>query len=70
MTATEMSSADAAATPGRFSLRSFRAKFILVVGAAVLFDLIMAGGIAIWNVQRMSQDVSEQVDTGLTDANE
>ncbi|MEO3389442.1 SpoIIE family protein phosphatase [Mesorhizobium sp. CAU 1741] len=70
MTAADATSAEGAATPGRFSPRSFRAKFILVVGAAVLFDLIMAGGIAIWNVQRLSQDVSEQVDTGLTDANE
>ncbi|MDE1995897.1 MAG: hypothetical protein KGI75_25585, partial [Rhizobiaceae bacterium] len=38
---------------GRFSPRSFRAKFMLVVGAAVLFDLLLGGGIAIWNVQRL-----------------
>ena len=60
----------AEATPGRFSTRSFRAKFILVVGAAVLFDLMLGGGIAIWNVQRLSSDVTRQVESGLTNANE
>jgi sigma-B regulation protein RsbU (phosphoserine phosphatase) len=58
------------ASVGRFSHRSFRAKFILVVGAAVLFDLALGGGIAIWNVQRLSRDVTQQVDQGLTEANE
>jgi len=53
-----------------FSLRSFRAKFILVVGAAVLFDLALAGGIGIWNVQRLSKDATEQVGEGLTTATE
>lgn len=62
--------APATATPGRFSTRSFRAKFILVVGAAVLFDLMLGGGIAIWNVQRLSKDVTRQVEGGLTSANE
>ncbi|MGI6853532.1 SpoIIE family protein phosphatase [Mesorhizobium sp. 1B3] len=56
-------------SPGRFLTKSFRAKFILVVGAAVLFDLMLGGGIAIWNVQRLSKDVTEQVDEGLTEAN-
>ena len=55
---------------GRFSLRSFRAKFILVVGAAVLFDLALAGGIGIWNVQRLSKDATQQVGEGLTTATE
>ncbi|MCK7613287.1 SpoIIE family protein phosphatase [Roseibium sediminicola] len=55
---------------GRFSLRSFRAKFMLVVGAAVLFDLALAGGIGIWNVQRLSKDATEQVGEGLTTATE
>ena len=54
---------------GRFSHRSFRAKFILVVGAAVLFDLLLGGGIAIWNVQRLSRDAAQQVGEGLTQAN-
>ena len=45
---------------GRFTRHSFRAKFILVVGAAVLFDLLLSGGIAIWNVQRLSRDATEQ----------
>ena len=55
-------------TVGRFSRRSFRAKFIAVVGAAVMFDLILAGGIAIWNVQRLSRDAAEQVGGGLQKA--
>lgn len=52
----------------RFSPRSFRAKFILVVGAAVLFDLLVGGGIALWNVQRLSRDAAQQVGNGLTKA--
>lgn len=56
--------------PGRLTHRSFRAKFMLVVGAAVLFDLLLGGGIAIWNVQRLSRDVTQQVGEGLTQANE
>ncbi|MEE4014149.1 SpoIIE family protein phosphatase [Roseibium sp. FZY0029] len=55
---------------GRFSLRSFRAKFMLVVGVAVLFDLALAGGIGIWNVQKLSRDATEQVGEGLTTATE
>lgn len=55
---------------GRFSRHSFRAKFILVVSAAVLFDLILAGGVAIWNVQRLSKDATEKVAQGLTTATE
>lgn len=62
-------SADSAAV-GRFSHRSFRAKFILVVGAAVLFDLLLSGGIAIWNVQRLSNDATQQVGDGLTAASQ
>lgn len=55
---------------GRFSRHSFRAKFIAVVGAAVIFDLMLGGGIAIWNVQRLSRDATEKVATGLTEATE
>jgi sigma-B regulation protein RsbU (phosphoserine phosphatase) len=57
-----------AARIGRFSQHSFRAKFIAVVGAAVFFDLILGGGIAIWNVQRLSRDAAEQVGGGLQKA--
>lgn len=67
-----MNSKDDAATqkpPGRIS-RSFRAKFVVVVGAAVLFDLMLGGGVAIWNVQRLSREVTQEVGDGLTDANE
>jgi len=55
---------------GRFSRHSFRAKFIIVVSVAVLFDLMLAGGVAIWNVQRLSKDATQKVETGLTDATE
>ncbi len=55
---------------GRFSRRSFRAKFVIVVGAAVLFDLMLGGGIAIWNVQRLSRDAMRQVGDGMTEAAE
>lgn len=55
-------------TVGRFSRQSFRAKFMAVVGAAVMFDLILGGGIAIWNVQRLSRDAAEQVGGGLQKA--
>lgn len=61
---------DKAIKVGRFSPRSFRAKFVLVVGAAVLFDLLLGGGIAIWNVQRLSRDAANQVGEGLTEANQ
>ena len=39
----------------RLRLDSFRAKFVLVVGGAVLFDLLVSGGVALWNVNRLSQ---------------
>lgn len=52
----------------RFGLRSFRAKFVLVVGGAVLFDLLVSGGLALWNVNRLSNDATQQVGLGLTKA--
>src|SRR5580704_1746839 len=55
-------------TSSRFGLRSFRAKFILVVGGAVLFDLLISGGLALWNVNRLSRDATQQVGLGLTKA--
>ncbi len=55
---------------GRFSLRSFRAKFVLVVGAAVFFDLVLAGGVAIWNMQRLSRDARNEISAGLTQSTE
>ena len=55
---------------GRFSLRSFRAKFVLVVGAAVVFDLALSGGVSIWNMQRLSQDARDQITEGLTRSTE
>ncbi len=48
--------------------RTFRAKFILVVGGALLADLLLAGGIALWNVQRLSMNAIQQVGQGLEKA--
>jgi phosphoserine phosphatase RsbU/P len=53
-----------------FGLRSFRAKFVLVVGGAVLFDLLVTGGLALWNVQRLSRDATMEVGQGLEEANQ
>ena len=61
--------ADDQPTP-RFGLRSFRAKFVLVVGGAVLFDLLLSGGLALWNVQKLSRDATSEVGEGLTTANQ
>ncbi|TGQ54268.1 HAMP domain-containing protein [Mesorhizobium sp. M1C.F.Ca.ET.193.01.1.1] len=61
--------ADSEPTP-RFGLRSFRAKFVLVVGGAVLFDLLLSGGLALWNVQKLSRDATSEVGEGLTTANQ
>lgn len=54
----------------RLGPRSFRAKFVLVVGAAVLFDLLLSGGLALWNVQRLSRDATYEVGEGLTTASQ
>lgn len=54
----------------RWSLspRTFRTKFILVVGSALLFDLLLAGGIALWNVHRLSQNATQHLGRGLEKA--
>lgn len=49
---------------------SFRAKFILVVGAAVFFDLMLAGGVSIWNMQRLSKETVREIGVGLTESTE
>ncbi|EPE95042.1 SpoIIE family protein phosphatase [Rhizobium grahamii] len=54
----------------RLGLRSFRTKFIIVVGGAVLFDLLVSGGLALWNVQRLSRDATAQVGQGLEKASQ
>lgn len=51
-------------------LRSFRAKFLVVVGGAVLFDLLVSGGLALWNVQRLSRNATTEVGQGLEKANQ
>jgi phosphoserine phosphatase RsbU/P len=48
--------------------RSFRAKFMLVVGTAVLIDLLISGGLALWNVQRLSRNATAEVGHGLEQA--
>jgi sigma-B regulation protein RsbU (phosphoserine phosphatase) len=48
--------------------KSFRAKFVLVVGGALLFDLLMSGGLTLWNVQRLSYNATEEVGRGLEKA--
>ncbi len=58
------------ASSSRLGLRSFRAKFVLVVGGAVLFDLLVTGGLALWNVQRLSRDAATEVGQGLQKANQ
>lgn len=57
--------AEAAPSRWNFGPRSFRGKFILVVGGALLVDLMLAGGIALWNVQRLSLNATQQVGAGL-----
>lgn len=58
--------------PRRLRLKplSFRAKFVLVVGGAVLFDLLLSGGIALRNVNRLSHDATEEIEGGLTRASQ
>jgi sigma-B regulation protein RsbU (phosphoserine phosphatase) len=51
-----------------FEPKSFRTKFILVVGAAVVFDLLLSGGVALWNVNRLSRDASSEIQNGLQKA--
>ncbi|MER9407060.1 SpoIIE family protein phosphatase [Mesorhizobium caraganae] len=65
---------DLDATPPRpwpvLLLNSFRAKFLIVVGGAVLFDLLVGGGVALWNVNRLSRDATHQIESGLTKASQ
>ncbi|HEV7405955.1 MAG TPA: SpoIIE family protein phosphatase [Chthoniobacteraceae bacterium] len=60
------------ATPKRpwYSPKSFRTKFILVVGAAVIFDLLLSGGVALWNVTRLGRDASAEIRGGLERASD
>lgn len=51
-------------------MRSFRAKFLVVVGGAVLFDLLVSGGLALWNVQRLSRNATAEVGQGLEKASQ
>ncbi|ARO24650.1 hypothetical protein CO659_29925 [Rhizobium sp. S9] len=61
---------DGGSSKGPVGLSSFRAKFILVVGGAVLFDLLVSGGLALWNVQRLSRDATLEVGQGLEAASQ
>ena len=51
-------------------LSSFRAKFIAIMCGAVLLSLLLGGGIALWNVQRLSRDASAEIESGLSRATE
>lgn len=53
-----------------YSPRSFRTKFILVVGAAVVFDLLLSGGVALWNMTRLGRDASAEIRGGLERASD
>lgn len=61
---------DITTPPRKWSLapRTFRTKFILVVGGALLVDLLLAGGIALWNVHRLSLNATQEVGQGLEKA--
>ncbi len=49
---------------------SFRAKFIALIGSAVLLSLLIGGGIALWNVEKLSQNASAEIESGLSKATE
>jgi sigma-B regulation protein RsbU (phosphoserine phosphatase) len=48
--------------------RSFRAKFVLVAIAGVIFDLLLGGGSALWNVSRLGEEASGEIQNGLEKA--
>ena len=52
------------------ALTSFRTKFIALIGATVLLSLLVGGGVALWNVGKLSHDASAEIESGLTRANE
>ncbi|WP_394885800.1 SpoIIE family protein phosphatase (plasmid) [Mesorhizobium sp. AaZ16] len=43
---------------------------MIVVGGAVLFDLLVGGSVALWNVNRLSRDATHQIESGLTKASQ
>lgn len=51
-------------------LSSFRAKFIALMCGAVLLSLLLGGGVALWNVERLSRDASAEIESGLSRATE
>jgi sigma-B regulation protein RsbU (phosphoserine phosphatase) len=51
-------------------LASFRTKFIALIGSAVLLSLLLGGGVALWNVNKLSRDASKEIETGLSKATE
>lgn len=53
---------------GIFRTKSFRTKFILVVGAGVILDLLLSGSVALWNVHRLGDDASVEIKRGLEKA--
>jgi len=69
MSASSSSSSTAGALKGSW-LSSLRTKFIALVGTAVLLSLLLGGGIALWNVNRLSKDASAEIEKGLSSATE
>jgi sigma-B regulation protein RsbU (phosphoserine phosphatase) len=51
-------------------LTSFRTKFIALIGGAVLLSSLLGGGVALWNVQKLSDDASAEIESGLSKATE
>lgn len=52
------------------SLSSFRFKFIGLIALAVLISLLGSGGVALWNVKKLSNDASAEIGSGLRKASE
>ncbi len=48
--------------------QGFRAKFFMLVGGAVAFDLVAAGGVALWNLNTLSRDAETELEAGLSSA--
>ena len=69
MTAVPASTVVSPPAKGGF-LTSFRAKFIALIGSAVLLSLLLGGAVALWNVQQLSRDASNEIENGLSRANE
>lgn len=50
--------------------RSLPARLVVFVGAAVLFGMLLSGGIALMNVAELSRDATREIESGLTRASQ